>query len=84
MHRNARFLLKHEVLVDLAAPRAAREAARQWLARSWGFAHPWGTGGVYPNFPEPEIGDWAPAYHGANLDRLLSVKTRYDPDGLLR
>jgi FAD/FMN-containing dehydrogenase len=86
-HRDARFLLKHEVLVDLAAPRAAREAreaARVWLARSWESAHPWGTGGVYPNFPEPELGDWAPTYHGANLDRLLRVKARYDPDGLLR
>jgi FAD/FMN-containing dehydrogenase len=83
-HRDANFLLKHEVLVDLAAPDAARESARRWLARSWNHAHPWGTGGVYPNFPDPEIPDWSPAYHGTNLDRLRRIRARYDPDGFLR
>jgi FAD/FMN-containing dehydrogenase len=83
-HRDANFLLKHEVLVDLAAPDAARESARRWLARSWNHAHPWGTGGVYPNFPDAEIPDWSPAYHGTNLDRLRRIRARYDPHGLLR
>jgi hypothetical protein len=83
-HRDVNFLLKHEVLVDLAAPDAAREAARRWLARSWGYAHAWGSRGVYPNFPDPDIADWSPAYHGGGLDRLRRVKAHYDPDGLFR
>ena len=83
-HRDASFLLKHEVLVDLAAPDAARKAARRWLARSWDYGHPWGSGGVYPNFPDPEIADWSPAYHGGGIDRLRRVKAHYDPDGLFR
>jgi hypothetical protein len=57
-------------------------AAREWLARSWEIAHPWSTGGVYPNFPDPDLDDWARAYHGANLERLREVKARYDPDGV--
>ena len=47
-HRDARFLLKHAIVVDPGAPAPGRE----WLARSWALAHPFGTGGVYPNFPE--------------------------------
>ena len=79
-HRDARFLLKHAVVVDAGAPAAERAAARDWLARSWALTHPFGTGGVYPNFPDPDLDDWDEAYHGPNRERLLAVKRRYDPD----
>ena len=79
-HRTGRFLLKHAVVVDAAAPASGRAAARDWLARSWEIAHDFGTGGVYPNFPEPDLADWDAAYHGTNRERLLAVKRRYDPD----
>jgi FAD/FMN-containing dehydrogenase len=72
VHRDARFLLKHEVVVDPAA--RDRDAARRWLARSWEIAHPWGTGGAYQNFPDPDLPDEPRAYHGANLDRLRRVR----------
>jgi FAD/FMN-containing dehydrogenase len=81
VHRQARFLLKHAVVVDPGTPSAEREAARRWLARSWATVHPWGTGGVYQNFPDPDLDDPARAYYGGNLDRLLRTKARYDPDG---
>ena len=45
---------------------------------------PWGTGRVYPNFPDPDLEDWARAYHGTNLERLARIKARYDPDGFFR
>jgi FAD/FMN-containing dehydrogenase len=82
VHRDARFLLKHAAVVDPDAPAAGREAAQRWLRRSWATVHPWGTGGVYPNFPDPELEDPARAYHGANLERLRGVKARYDPTAL--
>jgi FAD/FMN-containing dehydrogenase len=80
VHRDERFLLKQAVEVDPAASRAELDEARRWLARSWELVHPWGSGGVYPNFPEPELDRWSEAYHGANRDRLLQVKASYDPD----
>jgi FAD/FMN-containing dehydrogenase len=80
-HRDEIFLLKHAVVVEPEAPAAVREAARRWLGRSWAMVRQWGSGGVYPNFPDPDLKDWARAYHGANLERLLRVKERYDPDG---
>ncbi len=76
-HRDARFLLKHDVAVR---PEQVA-AARQWLRSSWAAAHPWSTGGVYPNFPDPELDEWDVAYYGENLDRLRRIKTAYDPDG---
>ena len=61
---------------------APTAAAREWLDRSWAITHPFGTGGVYPNFPEDGLDPWAREYLGPNRERLLSVKRRYDPDGV--
>jgi hypothetical protein len=83
-HRGERFLLKQDVIVDRDAATAERERARAWLARSWALAHPWGSGRVYPNFPDPELDDWRSAYHAGNLDRLTRVKAAYDPDRVFR
>ncbi len=83
-HRDALFLLKHSVTVGAEAGAARRAAARRWLARSWASVHPCGTGGVYPNFPDPDLDKWPRAYHGKNYPRLLSVKASYDPEGFFR
>jgi FAD/FMN-containing dehydrogenase len=80
-HRDELFALLHVAVVDPDASSAQREDARRWLAQSWGLVHGWGSGGVYPNWPDPDLEDWADAYHGANIDRLARVKERYDPGG---
>jgi FAD/FMN-containing dehydrogenase len=79
-HRSERFMLKHEVVVgseNLSPP------ARDWLRRSWALGHSAGGHGAYVNFPDADLGRWARAYHGANLDRLQRVKARYDPESTL-
>jgi FAD/FMN-containing dehydrogenase len=81
VHRDELFLLQHTVIVDPDTSIADREGAQRWLARSWASTRPWGSGGVYPNFPDPDLEDWAHAYYGTNYDRLVRAKARYDPDG---
>ena len=83
-HRAERFLLKHDVTIDAGADAARRRSARDWLARSWALVHPWGSGRVYPNFPDPELDGWPAAYHAGNLDRLMRVKAAYDPGNVFR
>jgi len=75
-HRGERFVLEHEA--------AGPTPSRVWVRQSWDRAHPWGSGHVYPNFPDPDLTDWAEAYHGGNHERLLRIKAAYDPRGVFR
>lgn len=84
VHRDPLYSLKHAVVVDPAASTAAKQAAHRWATRSWASVHRWGSGRVFPNFADPELDNWADAYYGSNLDRLLRVKARYDPDNVFR
>ena len=81
VHRDGLFQLKHAVVVDPHASTAAKQAAQQWVTRSWASVHRWGSGGVFPNFPDPDLEDGAHAYYGTNYDRLVQVKAHYDPTG---
>jgi FAD/FMN-containing dehydrogenase len=84
VHRGDLYWLKHATEVGAGASTADREAAHDWANRSWGVVHPWGTGRVFPNFSDPDLGDWARAYYGNNRDRLVDVKARYDSANLFR
>jgi FAD/FMN-containing dehydrogenase len=75
-HRKERFLVQHLVDTD---PDARPDAGHSWLSRSWALLHPVGSGGVYPNFPDPDLPDWGRAYYGDNWGRLRRVKATYDP-----
>jgi len=39
---------------------------------------------VFQNFADPDLEDWAEAYYGPNLGRLMQVKGRYDPENVFR
>jgi hypothetical protein len=72
-HRDAAFLLKQSATVPPDAD------PTPWLDESYALTHPYGTGGVYPNFPEPGLPD--AAYYGPNTARLHATRAAYDPDG---
>jgi FAD/FMN-containing dehydrogenase len=40
--------------------------------------------GAYVNVPNAGMADWATAYWGTNLDRLRTVKSKYDPGNMFR
>jgi FAD/FMN-containing dehydrogenase len=84
VHRDDLYWLKHATEVAPDASSAEKKRAHDWVKRSWGTVHPWGTGRVFPNFPDPDLEDWVQAYYGRNGDRLLDVKAQYDPGNLFR
>jgi hypothetical protein len=82
-HREELFLLEHSVVVPAGFDAAATEAAHAWLSDSWELVHPSGSGGVYANFPDPDLPDEHRAYWGGNLERVRHLKKKYDPERVL-
>jgi FAD/FMN-containing dehydrogenase len=82
-HRHELFLIQHLLEADPGAA-AHHQPGRSWLSQSWSLAHRFGSGGVYPNFPDPELPDWGQAYYGENYRRLRQVKAAYDPGNMFR
>ena len=74
-------MLRHLALGGEAptSPRRNRLMASAFVRRSWETVHPWGSGGVFPAFPDRDLAEPAEAYYGSNLPRLRTIKARYDP-----
>lgn len=84
VHRTPMFLIGHHGLVLHQATDQDRAAVADWVGRSWQAVHPWASGRAYPNYPDPDLPDWARAYYGDNLPRLRRVRARYDPEDVFR
>ena len=52
-----------------------------WIAEFSEALAPYGNG-AYVNVPNAGMADWETAYWGANVDRLRTVKAKYDPDNV--
>lgn len=83
-HRDQLFILEYQASVAPAAPAHEKRAAGQWAGRSRDTLHRWGSGSVYPAFPDCELADWEFAYYREHASRLREIKRAYDPDNLLR
>ncbi len=57
--------------------------AQAWIAEFSEALQPY-VDGAYVNVPNAGMANWATAYWGTNLDRLRSVKSKYDPGNIFR
>ena len=82
VHRGARFIFSAETCWADYDPPGVAAANLHWLDQFYddifGSTPP---GRSYQNFPDPTLTDWRRAYYGANYDRLVRVKQKYDPAG---
>jgi hypothetical protein len=52
--------------------------AQAWIADFSQALRPY-VNGAYVNVPNVGMADWETAYWGSNVDRLRTIKTKYDP-----
>jgi FAD/FMN-containing dehydrogenase len=55
-----------------------------WARELFQAATPYATGGVYVNFLTAEEGERVRAAFGPNYNRMVELKTRFDPTNLFR
>ncbi|MDB5268565.1 MAG: oxidoreductase [Hymenobacter sp.] len=56
----------------------------RWAREYWEALHHYSAGGAYVNFMMEEGADRVKATYGAHYDRLVAIKTIYDPHNLFR
>jgi FAD/FMN-containing dehydrogenase len=78
VHRDKLCGVQATVATGASAP--AVSSGRQWLAHQADAVSGYVDGSAYQNYIDPTLADWQRAYYGTNLERLVGVKQRYDPD----
>lgn len=56
----------------------------QWAKDYWAALHPYAAGGAYINFMMDEGDERVKATYGENYEKLVDIKTKYDPLNLFR
>lgn len=80
-HRDANYVLNVHGRWDDAAD---DERGISWARSFFNESAQYATGGVYINFMSADEVDRVRAGYGANFDRLLEIKRKYDPKNLFR
>ncbi len=78
---------KQYALLIIATWDGARENPRcvNWVRECWKAVRPFAAGGVYANYLDTdESGDRFRAAFGPNYERLVELKTKYDPTNFFR
>ena len=84
VHRAALASAQYSVPFNPGTPTAQLSASQAWLDSWYHTMTPHMDGSAYQNYIDPALPDWARAYYGANLARLMRVKKAWDPDNAFR
>jgi|SRR5579871_473009 len=76
--RQAKFVVQYDAYWTAPEDGAATIA---WIEALRSAMLPY-TRGAYVNYADDSLPDWARAYYGTNLERLVAVKQKYDPDNV--
>jgi FAD/FMN-containing dehydrogenase len=82
VHRTATTLLRPTTVWPNDAPASVGDELNGWTDDVIAAITPHTPNESYQNFPNRRIQDWQEQYFGENFDRLVEVKTKYDPGNL--
>jgi hypothetical protein len=81
VHRDALACAQYSTSFGGAPTATLMAAVQGWLTQTETAFSPYEKG-AYQNYIDPTLTNWAEAYYGSNLPRLMGVKKSVDPDDL--
>jgi FAD/FMN-containing dehydrogenase len=82
VHRGMMTLLRPTPVWEDTDPPSVGDGLIAWTQAAIDLIDPHTPNESYQNFPNRLIADWQTAYYAENLERLVEVKTKYDPTNL--
>jgi hypothetical protein len=73
-----------EVIVGVDPDPANAEKISSWCRNYWDALHPFSAGGAYVNFMMDEGQERVQATYRDNYQRLVEIKSKYDPNNFFR
>jgi FAD/FMN-containing dehydrogenase len=73
-----------QVMVGVDPDPANNEKITKWTKDYYDAIHPYAAGGAYINFMMEEGEDRVKASYGENFDRLVKIKSKYDPNNFFK
>lgn len=73
-----------QVIVGVDPDPANNQKMSAWAKGYWEALHPFSSGGAYVNFMMEEGQERVRASYRGNYDRLMRIKSQYDPNNLFR
>lgn len=80
-YRNANYSV---IIMGIDSDPAGKDVVTQWAREYWSALQPYSLGGAYVNFIMDEGLESVKANYGDNYERLVQIKTKYDPENLFR
>ena len=80
VHRDQLYCVQY---YDQVANKGEQKSASKWIQKTRRRLSKFVSGQAYQNYIDPKLKNWQNAYYGKNYDRLVAIKTKYDPDNRL-
>ena len=82
VHRDDLFHCQYLAFWGNGDSRRVVDSNLDWIAGFYEEMSRFGSGSAYQNYIDPDLEGWERAYYGSNLERLMEIRARYDPDGV--
>jgi FAD/FMN-containing dehydrogenase len=83
-HRDIRYVVQYQSRWRPGSSDSVANANIAWTHATYESVRPWLSGSAYQGYADANLSDWQHQYYGASLQRLRTIKRRYDPHNVFR
>ncbi len=83
-HRDIRYVAQYQSRWRPFSSDSVANANIAWTQATYESVRHWLSGSAYQGYADPYLEDWQRQYYGVSLERLRTIKRKYDPENIFR